>query len=44
MRLMIVHVGMHINTCCIWETRPGGYKTFFLLNSAEHEMYPAQKC
>ena len=25
-------------------TRPQGYKTFFMLNSAEHEIYPAHKC
>ena len=24
--------------------RPQGYKTFFILNSAEHEIYPAHKC
>ena len=24
--------------------RPRGYKTFFILNSAEHEIYPAHKC
>ena len=23
---------------------PRGYKTFFMLNSAEHEIYPAHKC
>ena len=23
------------------QTRPRGYKTFFILNSAEHEIYPA---
>ena len=23
---------------------PRGYKTFFMLNSAEHEIYPADKC
>ena len=23
---------------------PNGYKTFLMLNSAEHEMYPANKC
>ena len=22
----------------------GGYKTFFVLNSTEHEIYPAHKC
>ena len=25
-------------------TRPRGYKTFSMLNSAEHEIYPAHKC
>ena len=25
-------------------TWPRGYKTFFMLNSAEHEIYPARKC
>ena len=25
-------------------TRPLGYKTFFMLNSAEHKIYPAHKC
>ena len=24
--------------------RPRGYKTFFILNSAEHKIYPAHKC
>ena len=24
--------------------RPRGYKTFFMLNSAEHEIYPVHKC
>ena len=23
---------------------PRGYKTFFMLNSNEHEIYPAHKC
>ena len=23
---------------------PRGYKTFFLLNSTEHEIFPAHKC
>ena len=26
------------------ETRPRGYKTFFMLNSIEHEIFPAHKC
>ena len=25
-------------------TWPGGYKTFFMLNSVEHEIFPAHKC
>ena len=25
-------------------TRPRGYKTFFMLNSVEHEIFPAHKC
>ena len=27
-----------------WGSRPRGYKTFFMLNSADHEIYPAHKC
>ena len=27
-------------TTAVW---PQGYKTFFMLNSAEHEIYPAHK-
>ena len=26
------------------ESRPRGYKTFFMLNSVEHEIFPAHKC
>ena len=26
------------------KTRPRGYETFFMLNSAEHEINPAHKC
>ena len=26
------------------EKRPQGYKTFIMLNSAEHEIYTAHKC
>ena len=26
------------------EARPRGYKTFIILTSAEHEVYPAHKC
>ena len=26
------------------QLRPQGYKTFFMLNSAEQEIYPAHKC
>ena len=31
-------------TSTSFQTRSRGYKTFFILNSAEHEMYPAHKC
>ena len=27
-----------------YDTRPRGYKTFFMLNSVEHEIFPAHKC
>ena len=27
--------------CCFWSR---GYKTFFMLNSTEHEIFPAHKC
>ena len=26
------------------KTRPRGYKTVFMLNLTEHEIYPAHKC
>ena len=26
------------------QTRPQGYKTFFMLNSIEHKIYHAHKC
>ena len=29
---------------CVNHTRLPGYKTFFLLNSTEHEIFPAHKC
>ena len=28
---------------CSFETRPRGNKTFFMLNSAEHEIFPGNK-
>ena len=36
-------------SCGVWlkligQTWPRGYKTFFMLNSAEHEIFPAYKC
>ena len=40
-------IGFVVRFCCILEVfqpRPRGYKTFFMLNSAEHEIYPAHKC
>ena len=31
--------------CCLCQCpRPKGYKTFFMLNSTEHEIYHAHKC
>ena len=30
-------------TCTLQHVRPRGYKTFFMLNSAEHEICPANK-
>ena len=42
---ILVKVCHHIRVKCTkYETRPQGYKTFFMLNSAEHEIYPANKC
>ena len=34
-------VGQHLTHCA---TRPRGYKTFFMLNSTEHENFPAHIC
>ena len=34
---------IHINYQQL-QTRPQDYKTFSMLNSAEHEIYPAHKC
>ena len=31
-------------TIQVKEARPQGYETFFMLNSAEHVIYPAHKC
>ena len=28
----------------LYDYRPQGYKTFFMLNSAECKIYPAHKC
>ena len=28
----------------MWLSRPCGYKTFFMLSSAETKIYPAHKC
>ena len=27
-----------------YDTRPRGYKTFFMLNSIKHEIFPAHIC
>ena len=34
----VVHQAMHTITC------PRGYKTFFTINSTEHDIFPAHKC
>ena len=35
----------HTTLCLIdYQTRPRGYKTFSMLNSAEHGIYHANKC
>ena len=31
-------------TDVLTEIRPQGYNTFFMLNSTEHEIFPAHKC
>ena len=49
-RLIGVFDGRILPTCTFcWlpaliRSRPPGYKTFSMLNSAEHEIYPAHKC
>ena len=38
-------MGFGLSECYkVRETWPGGYKTFSMLSSAEHEIYPAHKC
>ena len=32
------------NYIAVVKKMPSGYKTFFMLNSAEHEIHPAHKC
>ena len=34
---------MAIFSSTVWQYRPRGYKTFFMLNSAEHEIFFANK-
>ena len=36
--------GIVIANMCELIARPQGYKTFFMLNSAEYEIYQAHKC
>ena len=38
---MTVSVAEQAGLCLTWSQ---GYKTFFMLDSAEHEIYPAHKC
>ena len=43
-RLRILCHSQIVMTCMTKsETRPRGYKTFFMLNSAEHELFTATK-
>ena len=43
-RLKIFFDRKSLETIYLTFIRSGGYKTFFMLNSAEHESYPAHKC
>ena len=35
---------LNISTVCPMMSRPSGYKTSFMLNSAETKIFPAHKC
>ena len=35
---------IRVNISCQEKTRPQGYKTFFMLSSAETKIHPAHKC
>ena len=37
------NIPIHL-TSLEYKTRARGYKTFFMLNSIEHEIFPAHKC
>ena len=37
-------MNLEINILIKEKTWAGGYKTFFMLNSIEHEIFPAHKC
>ena len=38
---VLMHMGFITDSHSAW---PQGYKTFFMLNSAEHEIFTAYKC
>ena len=40
-KLAAQNFAVQYDTFLFW---PRGYKTFFILNSAEHEIYPAHNC
>ena len=37
------HNSYAVSCCFLLQIRPRGFKTFFMLNSAEHELCPADK-
>ena len=39
-----MHLFLQCGSYQISYSGPQGYKTFFMLNSNEHEIYPAHKC
>ena len=41
---LVLLISVCVPFCRNFEIRPRGYKTFFMLNSTEHELFPAHKC
>ena len=41
---IVVALVTSIVVALVAQTRARGYKTFFMLNSIEHEIFPAHKC